>query len=107
MNYLNYYDFLNGTSVKDYQILVGQTKKSFLIGPKITKSFDSKSFYLRIISNCIYKKDIYKKRIKNFNINKIDLYYDNLKENEIIELYSNRVVLHKYQNVPGEMYEKE
>lgn len=106
MNYLNYKDFLNGKPIKNYKILLGQTKKTFLIGPKINKKFDAKSFYLRINSNCIYDERIYDRKIKKKNLKYVDDYYKKIGDNEVYELCNKKIIIHKILKVPGENYEE-
>ena len=48
MKYIFYYEVLNGNNYKNIDLLVGKTKKAYLIGPKITDSFDYDSFIKRI-----------------------------------------------------------
>mgnify|MGYP003301372970 CR=1 FL=1 len=107
MKYIFYYEVLNGNNYKNIDLLVGKTKKAYLIGPKITDSFDYDSFIKRIKSNCIYKINIYKKRINKKKLNAlIDVYCPLLKENEIYEIERNKVKIHKIIPVPGDNYEK-
>lgn len=106
MKYLNYKDFLKGKAIDDYEILLGQTKDSFLIGPKINDKFDAKSFVLRINSNCIYEKKIYKNKINKNNLKYVNKYYKKIKNNEVYEIYKDKLIIHKILNVPGEDYEK-
>ena len=108
MKYLSYYEMLNNGNIKDIDILVGKTKKAYLVGPKITTGFDVNSFIKRIQSNCIYSTKIYKKRMNKKKLTKLlDIYYPQLKENEIYEIEGNKIKIHKIIPVPGDNYEKE
>lgn len=107
MNYLTYEDFFKDCNTTGYDILVAQTKKTFLIGPKINESFDIRSFILRTTSNCIYDKKIYNVRIKKSNLNYINKYFDKIGNNEVYELYKDKIIIHKILKVPEENYEEE
>lgn len=107
-NYLFYSDYLKKRNIKDKSILIAKTKKSYLIGPIINSEFYEQSFYKRIKSNSIYTARIYKKmfRIKCYLL--INKYKNNLKSNQIIEVYKNgEIVLHSILRVPGEINEQE
>lgn len=107
-NYLFYSDYLKKRNIKDKSILVAKTKKSYLIGPLINSSFDEDSFYKRIKSNSIYTLNIYKKMFRKKCNNLIEKYMNDLKNNQIIEIYKNgEMVKHSILKVPGENYGKE
>lgn len=107
MEYISYFEILNGKNIKDCDLLVGRTKNAYLIGPKITNSFDIDSFVKRINSNCIYKSSIYKKHMRKKKVGTlIAMYYPLLKDNEIYELVGNVIKIHKVIPVPGDNYEK-
>ncbi len=108
MKYISYYEILNNKNIENIDILVGKTKKAYLIGPRITTNFDVNSFIKRIQSNCIYSTKIYKKKINKKKITTLlDTYYSHLKENEIYEIEGNKIKIHKIIPVPGDNYEKE
>ena len=87
--------------------MIAKTKDSYLIGPIINFDFNEQSFYKRIKSNSIYTTKIYKRMLKrkcNILINK---YRNDLKSNQIIEVYKKgEIVLHSILKVPGENDEK-
>ena len=95
-------------NLKDNSILIAKTKNSFLIGPLINPNFDEDSFYKRIKSNSIYTINIYKKMFRKKCNKLIKKYMNDLKDNQIIEIYKNKeIVKHSILKVPGENYGKE
>lgn len=88
--------------------MIAKTKNSYLIGPLINSRFDEESFYKRIKSNSIYTFDIYKKMFRKKCNNLIEKYMNDLKNNQIFEIYKNgELVKHSILKVPGENYGKE
>ena len=107
-SYLFYSNYLKKRKIKDKSILIAKTKKSYLIGPLINPKFDEESFYKRIKSNSIYSFNIYKKILRRKCNILIDKYMNDLKNNQIIEIYKNgEIVIHSILKVPGESDEKE
>ena len=102
-NYLFYSDYLNKRNIKNKSILIAKTKKSYLIGPLINSSFDEKTFYKRIKSNSIYTFNIYKKMFRKKCNTLIEKYMNDLKNNQVIEIYKNgEITKHAILKVPGE-----
>lgn len=108
MNYINYKEYLKSKTInKNDQILIAKTKKSYLIGPKITDKFHVESFYKRLISTSIYDIKIYKNIKEKKAITLINDYFSKLEENEVIELFFNgKVIYHKILKLPGGIYDK-
>jgi len=102
--YLTYNNYLKDRVIENKLILVGKTKDSFIIGPKIDKNFDENSFYRRIKSNSIYNPRIYKRIKKKKRIlQNLELYSDKLKSNEVIEIKKDgTIIIHKIIKVPGD-----
>ena len=102
-NYLFYSEYLKGKSLSGKEILVSKTKTSYLIGPLLNRKFDSNSFYKRLISNSIYSLKIYKK-MSGFKCRKlINMYKNNLSDNEDIEIFKDgNVIKHKIIKLPGD-----
>ena len=107
-NYLFYSDYLKKRNLKAKSILIAKTKYSYLIGPLINSKFDEDSFYKRIKSDSIYTLNIYKKMFRKKRNNLIEKYMNDLKNNQIIEIYKNvEIVKNSILKVQCENYGKE
>jgi len=105
--YLFYKDYFKNRDVSNKTILVSKTKNSYLIGPLTNEKFDEYSFYKRLVSNCIYTKKTYKKTSNKKILMLIQMYIDMLKDNEVIEFFSNdSFIIHKIIKVPRDNNEK-
>ena len=106
-NYLFYSDYFKKRNIENKSIMITKTKDSYLIGPIINSDFDEQSFYKRIKSNSIYTTKIYKRMFKRKCNSLINKYKNDLKNNQIIEIYrKGGIVLHSILKVPGENDEK-
>lgn len=102
-----YCEYFKTREIKEIELLVSKTKKSYLIGPKITKKFDAISFYKRIASNSVYDLNIYKKCYRKKMEGLINKYYHLLNDNEVVEIFKNgEIIIHSIISIPGGMYEK-
>ena len=106
-NFLFYTDYFKNKNISNKSVLVAKTKNSILVGPLLNKHFDEYSFCKRIASNCIYRKSIYKKIYSKKRLKIIDCYKNELKDNEVIEIFSNGLIQnHKIIKVPRDINEK-
>ena len=101
-NYLFYKDYLKNRNIDNIEILISKTKNSYLIGPIINNEFDEKSFYKRLTSNSIYTNNIYKKMFNKKARILIEKYGSKLHSNEVIEVYSDKTIIHNIIRVPGD-----
>ena len=102
-SYLLYKEYLKKRDLKNKTILIAKTKNSYLIGPLINIDFNEESFYKRIISNSIYKKNIYKNISSKKCLELITKYQNNLANNEVIEIMKDgSTIIHKIIKVPGD-----
>lgn len=102
MKFIYYSDYLRNRILKDSQLFISKTSKSYLIGPKITNNFDEKSFYKRLISSSLYVKKMYKKFSNRKALKLSNSYYETLNENEVIEVFKDgSTVSHLIIKVPG------
>lgn len=108
INCVLYNNYLKNRKIENGTLLVGKTKKSYLIGPIINSNFDEYSFYKRMISTSIYNTKIYKKMFKRTAIKLANQYFTDLKNNEVIEILKDgKIVIHKIISLPRGKYEKE
>lgn len=107
IKYLSIHDFLKKRNTIDKGVFVSRTNDSYLIGPIIDFDFDYNSFYRRITSSCVYKKNLYKKVSKKISLELIKNYYNKLCLGDILEVYKSGIfVKHKFFSIPkGNKYE--
>ena len=101
-SYLFYKEYLKTRNLKNKTILMAKTKNSYLIGPLINIDFNEESFYKRMVSNSIYKKNIYKNISSKKCLELLTKYQNNLVSNEVIEIMKDgNTLIHKIIKVPG------
>lgn len=89
------------------QVFVGKTKNSYLVGPVINDKFDEFSFYKRITSSTVVRIKDYKKISKKKALELVDSNYDELKHNEMLEIFTDgHIVKHKIIPLQGDKNEE-
>ena len=107
MKCISYKDYLDNRKLyKDANILIGKTKNSILIGPKINDNFDEEFFYKRIKSNSVFGTNIYKKIREYKYFDMINNYYNELDDNEVIEIIDKKHIRHNIISIPRGINEK-